>query len=171
MKTVYSIFSSMAVVLMTGLATGCHPGADVRVAPDTPAARPAGPVVEAQLEQNKRAVVAFYTRTFNDKDPEGAAKAYLGDHYTQHNPGVADGVEGFLAFCHASQQRAPLLHAEVIRVLAEGDLVFTHSRMTIPDRPTRSVMDIWRIENGKIVEHWDAIQAVPENAANSNTMF
>jgi len=124
-----------------------------------------------QLVHNKQTVVAFYTRTFNDKDPEGAAKAYLGAHYKQHNPSAADDVAGFLEFCRASQARAPQLHAEVLRVIAEGDLVFTHSRMTIPGAPTRSVMDVWRLEDGKIVEHWDAIQVVPEKSANENTMF
>ncbi len=122
------------------------------------------------LEDNKNTVVAFYTQTFNAKDPEGAA-AYLGDHYIQHNPAAVDGIEGYLAFAHASQKRAPQLHADIKRVIAEGNYVVTHTRMTIPGSPTRSVMDIWRLEDGKIVEHWDAIQVVPETAANDNTMF
>jgi predicted SnoaL-like aldol condensation-catalyzing enzyme len=123
------------------------------------------------LEQNKQTVVAFYLRAFNDRDPVGAAAAYLGERYIQHNPNAADGVEGFLAFAKASQERAPVMRVEIKRVIAEADHVVTHSRFTIPGAPERSIMDVWRLADGKIVEHWDVIQTVPETAANDNTMF
>lgn len=123
------------------------------------------------VEQNKQTVVAFFLRTFNDRDPVGAADTYMGERYIQHNPGAADGREGFLAFAHASQERAPAMRVEVKLVIGEGDHVVTHSRFTIPGAPDRSIMDIWRLEDGRIVEHWDVIQTVPETAANGNTMF
>jgi predicted SnoaL-like aldol condensation-catalyzing enzyme len=108
---------------------------------------------------------------FNAKDPAGAAAAYMGEHYIQHNPQARDGYAGFLEFMQASQQRAPRMRSEIQRIVAEGDLVVTHSRMTVPEAPTRAIVDIWRLERGKIVEHWDVIRPVPDTAANDNTMF
>ena len=125
----------------------------------------------SKVEQNKNTVVAFYLRAFNERDPVGAADAYLAQRYIQHNPNAADGRAGFLAFARASQQRAPVMHVEVKRVIGEGDHVVTHSRFTVPGAPDRSIVDIWRLEDGRIAEHWDVIQTVPETAANDNTMF
>jgi predicted SnoaL-like aldol condensation-catalyzing enzyme len=123
------------------------------------------------LERNKQTVVDFFERTFNGKDPEGAAAAHLGDSYVQHNPLAADGADGFLAFAQASQCRVPELRIEIKRVIAEGDHVVLHTRFITPGAADRSIMDIFRLEQGKIVEHWDVIQPVPETAANTNTMF
>lgn len=124
------------------------------------------------LEQNKATALAFYRTAFNDHKPEEAIAKYVGDHYTQHNPLAADGKQAFIDFVNAFAKANPGLHVEVKRVVAEGDLVAVHVHLTLnaTDRGTAAI-DFFRLENGKVVEHWDSVQAVPEKAANPNGMF
>ncbi len=126
----------------------------------------------ADLEQNKRVVRSFYEEAFNDGDPEGAVQRYLGDRYIQHNPQAADGAEAFIGFVKWYRGEFSDLHVDIKRMIAEDDLVVTHSNIKeSPDNRGKAVVDIFRVENGKVVEHWDVIQPIPEQAANSNTMF
>jgi predicted SnoaL-like aldol condensation-catalyzing enzyme/plastocyanin len=140
-----------------------------------PASTPITPrqqVPPAELERNKQAVVGFYTMAFNDKKPAEAVAQYVGPRYTQHNPLAADGPEAFIAFVSGFATAFPEGGVEIKRVLAEGDLVVTQSHFTLnPDDRGSAVFDMFRIENGKIVEHWDVIQPIPETPANDNTMF
>jgi predicted SnoaL-like aldol condensation-catalyzing enzyme len=126
-----------------------------------------------QLERNKATVVAYYTTAFNDKKPEEAVARYGGPMYIQHNPLAADGFDAFIAFVKQFTTANPQLHVDIKRVIAECDLVVTHSHLTLnPDDRGSAVADIFRLNReGKIVEHWDVIQAVPEESANDNTMF
>jgi predicted SnoaL-like aldol condensation-catalyzing enzyme len=123
-------------------------------------------------EQNKALVIAFYQQAFNDYQPEQAASTYLGDTYTQHNPEAPNGPEGFIGFVHWLHGQNPDMHLDLKRAVAEGDMVVTHSNLHLKpgDRGT-AVADFWRVTDGKIVEHWDVIQEVPEKSANDNTMF
>lgn len=122
--------------------------------------------------EHKETVVAYLHQALNDKQPAEAAEAYLGPRYIQHNPQVADGAEAFVGFITGFTQQFPDLHLDIKRVIAEGDLVVTHSLVTVhPDDRGSAVMDIFRLADGKIVEHWDVLQPVPEEAANTNTMF
>jgi predicted SnoaL-like aldol condensation-catalyzing enzyme len=131
--------------------------------------KPAGP---SQQEMNKETVVAFYNAAINDKDFE-AASVYLGDKYIQHNPMAADGPEGLKAFLDFAKENLGSFKVEFKRVLADGDFVIVHAHATSgqPDDRGSAVMDIFRLENGKVVEHWDVIQPIPETARNENTMF
>ncbi|WP_207747497.1 nuclear transport factor 2 family protein [Pelagibacterium limicola] len=123
-------------------------------------------------DYNKAIVTAFYETAVNAKDPAGAVACYVGDYYTQHNPMAPDGPEAFIAAFEGWTAAAPEIHLDIKRVIAEGDLVVTHAHLRqSPDDRGMAVMDIFRIENGKIVEHWDVVQPVPEDAANDNTMF
>jgi predicted SnoaL-like aldol condensation-catalyzing enzyme len=126
----------------------------------------------ADLAENNRVVRAFYEEAFNDGDPEGAVQRYIGDRYVQHNPQAADGTDAFIGFVQWYRGQFPQLHVDIKRMIAEGDLVVTHSRITTSpeDRGTAAV-DIFRVENGKVVEHWDVLQPIPAEAANTNTMF
>jgi predicted SnoaL-like aldol condensation-catalyzing enzyme len=120
---------------------------------------------------NKALVIAFYQQAFNDNQPEQAA-AYLGATYTQHNPGAPDGAEGFTGYVHWLRGQFPELHLDIKRAIAEDDLVVTHSNLHLkPGDLGMAVADIWRVAGGKIVEHWDVVQEVPEKSANTNTMF
>jgi predicted SnoaL-like aldol condensation-catalyzing enzyme len=127
----------------------------------------------AQLERNKRNVVAYYTLAFNGKQPERAVQLYVGDRYIQHNPLAADGPQAFIDFVKAFTAANPQLFVDIKRVIAECDLVVTHSHITLnPSDRGSAVADIFRLDRrGKVVEHWDVIQAVPETSANDNTMF
>jgi predicted SnoaL-like aldol condensation-catalyzing enzyme len=126
-----------------------------------------------QLQRNKATVVAYYTTAFNDKKPEEAVAKYGGPVYIQHNPQAGDGFPAFIAFVKAFTTQNPQLHVDIKRVIAECDLVVTHSHLTLnPSDPGSAVADIFRLNReGKIVEHWDVIQAVPTTSANNNTMF
>lgn len=134
-----------------------------------PAAAPAGS--DSQLESNKATAVAFYNAAINEKNYEAAA-AYLGPQYIQHNPTAADGAEGLKGFVEFLKNRFPNQRGEIKRVIAEGDLVVLHVHSTRDDgTPGRAIVDIFRLEDGKVVEHWDVIQDVPEQPANDNGMF
>jgi predicted SnoaL-like aldol condensation-catalyzing enzyme len=128
--------------------------------------------VMADAEQNKQTVIAFYERAFNDHEPVDAVERYVGSQYIQHNPQAADGPEAFVQFVKWFTGQFPDLKVEIKRAIAEGDLVVTHSllKTSTDDRGTAAA-DIFRLEDGKVVEHWDVLQAVPEESANDNTMF
>ena len=124
------------------------------------------------LEHNKRAVVAFFTRAFNDHEPDDAVAKYVGSQYIQHNPDTADGPAAFAESTKKLIAKCPDVSVEIKRVIAEGNLVVTHDlvRLAPGDRGLAGI-DIFRLEDGRIVEHWDTRQPVPEKMANGNTMF
>jgi predicted SnoaL-like aldol condensation-catalyzing enzyme len=134
-------------------------------------ASPAFSAGSPQEEMNKKNVVEFYEKAINQKDFDGASK-YIGSRYTQHNPLAADGPEGLKAFLQFAKEKLPGYHADIKRVLADGDYVILHVHTTRdPQDRGSAVMDIFKLENGKVVEHWDVVQPIPEKAANSNGMF
>jgi len=124
-----------------------------------------------QQEQNKKAVVEFYDKAINQKDFEAASK-YLGSHYTQHNPNAADGPERLKAFLQFLKEKFPASRSEIKRVLADGDYVILHVHaVREPGTRGNAIIDMFKLENGKIVEHWDVVQPIPEKATNTNGMF
>ncbi|MGF6431761.1 putative SnoaL-like aldol condensation-catalyzing enzyme [Bradyrhizobium elkanii] len=126
---------------------------------------------EAQQEANRKAVLAFYEKGLNQKDAD-AALAYVGNRYVQHNPGAADGPEGFRKFIGFLREKFPNSHSEIKRSFVDGDYVILHVHaVREPGTRGNAIIDIFKLEDGKIVEHWDVVQPVPENPANSNTMF
>ena len=124
-----------------------------------------------QEEANRKAVLAFYEKGLNQKDVD-AALAYVGDRYTQHNPNAADGPEGFRKFIGFLREKFPNSHSEIKRSFVDGDYVILHVHaVREPGTKGNAIVDIFKLENGKIVEHWDVVQPIPDNPANSNTMF
>jgi predicted SnoaL-like aldol condensation-catalyzing enzyme len=124
-----------------------------------------------QMEENKKAVTAFYDAAINQKDFEAAAK-FIGPRYVQHNPRAADGPEGLKAFLGVLREKFPDYHSEIKRAFAEGDYVILHvHNVPMPGARGAAIVDIFKLEGGKIVEHWDVRQEIPEQSANSNTMF
>src|SRR5882757_5616399 len=129
------------------------------------------PAYAADMEANKKAVVAFYEAGLNKKDFEAAAK-YFGPKYIQHNPGAPDGVEGFKTFVDFLRNKFPNSHSEIRRVFADGDFVILHVHaVREPGTLGRAIVDIFRLEDGKIVEHWDVAQDIPEKMPHNNGMF
>lgn len=125
-----------------------------------------------KLEENKRIVSEWNDLAINQLKPEEAVAKYLGPHYRQHNPGAGDGAEPFIKTVKLFAQKFPDLRMEPKRIIAEGNYVVLHSYLILkPGDRGMAVVDIFRLEDGKIVEHWDVIQEVPETSANSNTMF
>jgi predicted SnoaL-like aldol condensation-catalyzing enzyme len=125
----------------------------------------------AQMEQNKKTVAALYEAALNKKDFEEASK-YLGPRYTQHNPTAADGPEGLKAFIEFLKEKYPNNRSEIKRIFADGDYVIVHVHaVREPGTRGNAIMDIYKMENGKVVEHWDVVQPIPETARNNNGMF
>ncbi|QWH61708.1 pyruvate kinase [Bacillus mycoides] len=124
-----------------------------------------------EKEKNKKMVVDFYNEVFNKHNIDIIPK-YVSEDYQQHNPFVADGRKAFMDFFKEDFVKNPNSSAEIKRVVAEGDTValHVHSRTNSQDKGV-AIVDIFRINNGKIVEHWDVIQEIPNEAANDNTMF
>ena len=132
---------------------------------------PAGAADTVQEETNKKVVVDFYEKAINQKDFEAASK-HFGNRYVQHNPGAADGPEGLKAFLGFLKEKFPQSRSEIKRVFADGDYVILHVHaVREPGTRGSAIVDIFKLEGGKIVEHWDVVQPIPEKAANGNGMF
>jgi len=127
--------------------------------------------VQPSQEANKRTVQEFYDFLINKKDFKSASK-YIGNRYIQHNPLVAEGPEGLKAFVDFLKSDYPDAKSEIKRIFAEGDYVIIHVHsVRVPNTRGRAIFDLFKLENGKIVEHWDTIQEIPESSANANGMF
>lgn len=126
----------------------------------------------ATAEQNKKTVTDFYNLAFNQHKPTEAAKKYIGSQYIQHNPNVPNGAEAFYGYFEGYFKQNPKSHVEFKHVIADGDVVALHliSKKDDKDRG-RAIVDIFRLENGKIVEHWDVIQDIPEKTVSGNPML
>jgi len=126
---------------------------------------------DAQGEANRKVVLDFYEKGLNQKDAD-AAIALMGNRYVQHNPNAADGPEGFRKFIGFLKEKFPNSKSEIKRSFVDGDYVILHVHaVREPGSRGNAIVDIFKLENGKVVEHWDVVQAIPETPANNNTMF
>lgn len=123
------------------------------------------------LNQNKENAIAFYRMSY-DGNPSEAVELYVGDDYIQHNPLVGDGKEPFIEYFDRMSAEYPDKSIQFVRAVAEGDLVALHTHQTWPGNEEYVTMDFFRFdESGKIVEHWDSMQEIPEGSLNGNTMY
>lgn len=123
------------------------------------------------LEANKKNAIAFYKMAY-EGSPEAAVNQYIGKEYIQHNPDVADGIQGFIEYFDRMQRNYPEKSIEFVRCIAEGNLVALHTHQTWPGNDQYVTMDFLRFDDkGKICEHWDSIQQIPKQSANPNTMY
>jgi len=129
---------------------------------------------EAGISKNSKAqkAVAFLDMVFNQKKVKEGFDKYVGDKYIQHNPIAPDGKEAAVEILGKALQALPGWTYEIKHAYVDGDIVIVHShvRMKADDRGM-AVVDIFRFEKGKVVEHWDVVQPIPEKSANNNTMF
>lgn len=131
----------------------------------------ASSALAADPEANKKVVFDFYDKALNQKDFDAAAK-YFGPRYIQHNPGAPDGIEGFKAFIAMRKEKFPNARSDIKRAFAEGDFVILHVHsVREPGERGVAIVDIFRLKDGKVVEHWDVVQPIPEKLANNNGMF
>ncbi len=116
----------------------------------------------------------FFDALMVRKRPAEAAERFFGpEGYIQHNPNVPSGpAAGFVESISGLFERFPDWSTEIKRVITEGDLVVVHHhvRQTKDDLGS-AVVDIFRVIDGKLIEHWDVVQPVPAEAKNDNTMF
>ncbi|PZO37181.1 MAG: hypothetical protein DCF19_19455 [Pseudanabaena frigida] len=123
------------------------------------------------IEANKKNAIEFY-RTAYLGDPAKAVNLYVGAEYIQHNPLVGDGKTAFIEYFNEMAKDYPGKDIEFVRAVAEGDLVALHTHQKWPGDKDYVTMDFFRFdENGKIVEHWDSIQEVPDETKNGNPMY
>jgi len=129
-------------------------------------------MADETLERNKRNAMAFYDLMFNQGQPEEAIARYAGDTYIQHNPDVKDGKEGFIEYFLRMNRDSPGKRVHFVRAIAEDNYVVLHCRQEWPGDRDWAGIDIFRLDaNGKVVEHWDVLQRVPEDSWNENGMF
>jgi predicted SnoaL-like aldol condensation-catalyzing enzyme len=126
--------------------------------------------MDGDLERNKRNVAEFYDLLINKRD-FASARRFMGDRYKQHNPLVKDGPEGLREFVEFLRANYPDARSEIKQVFAEGDYVILHVHSKRTPQIQRAIIEIFRLVDGKIDEHWDTIQEIPESSANPNGMF
>lgn len=127
--------------------------------------------MEESLNQNRKNAIDFYRMAY-EGNPGRAVKLFVGSEYIQHNPLVGDGKEAFIAYFKRMSMEYPEKTIEFVRSIAEGNLVGLHTHQVWPGGEEYVTMDFFRFdESGKIIEHWDAMQQIPESSANGNTMY
>ncbi len=122
--------------------------------------------------QENRAIVTEFARLFyTERDVKRAFETYVAKDYIQHNPGIADGRDA--AISALGPMFADRVKSfEIKRILVDGDMAVIHIFVRpTPDSRGAAVFDMFRLKDGKIVEHWDAIQPVPEKSSNAHPMF
>jgi predicted SnoaL-like aldol condensation-catalyzing enzyme len=123
------------------------------------------------IEMNKQNAIAFYKMAYLG-NPSKAVELYVGNEYIQHNSTVADGKEGFIDYFTLMQQEFPEKSIEFVREIAQDDLVSLHTHQIWPENDQYITMDFFRFDDyGKIVEHWDSIQQIPNKTKSGNTMY
>jgi predicted SnoaL-like aldol condensation-catalyzing enzyme len=127
--------------------------------------------MQQDLERNKQNAIAFY-KTAYEGDPSKAVKQYVGDEYIQHNPLVGNGTAPFINYFERMGKEFPNKSIQFVRAVAEGNMVALHTHQTWPGDDQYVTMDFFRFDvAGKIVEHWDAMQEIPDHSENGNTMY
>ncbi len=125
----------------------------------------------AREEANYQLVAAMYEQVLQPLDSAGVERFFAPD-YIQHSPLAATGAQGLRDFLDWARARSPRAEHRIKRMFADGEYVIAHVHVIInPGDRGNAVVDIFRIADGRIAEHWDVGQEVPAHAANENGMF
>jgi len=128
--------------------------------------------MDNQLDRNKKNVIEFYDLMFNQCKPKEAVERYVGDQYIQHNPHVEDGTEGLIKYFLQMAKEYPGKKVIFKRALGDGNFVVLHCQQEWPGLSDYAGIDIFRLDdNGKILEHWDVLQTIPNESKHNNSMF
>jgi predicted SnoaL-like aldol condensation-catalyzing enzyme len=151
--------AAMAVVL-----TGCT---------TTPLGFASGSRCDGSGEANRRVVLAFYQEGLIGLQPRAAFERYMASDFVEHKPDVPQGTrEAAATFLEQLITNVPQPRWEVLRTIAEGDMVFLHGRFTpAAGAPPYAIADVFRLENCKIAEHWDVVAPPPKEQRNPNPRF
>ncbi len=151
-------------LLALGLAAGLALGSAA-------AARPASQSRAALTERNRAIVTAFAHRFYDQRDVRGAFEAFVAPEYIQHNPSIPDGRDAAIAALEPKFS-APTASFSVKRIIVDGDMavIHLHGRPS-PDNPGGAVADIYRLKDGRIVEHWDVLQPIQTQTVNPHPYF
>ncbi|CAN7235842.1 nuclear transport factor 2 family protein [Mesorhizobium sp. LjRoot246] len=126
---------------------------------------------QSWLERNKATVLDFIEKSVNQGNID-AASVHFGESYTQHNPNIADGVQGFREYLQQLRQAFPLVQGEVKRIFADGDFVIVHMHARRePEEAGLAIVDFFRLAEGKLVEHWEVRQPIVESNLHANAMI
>lgn len=126
-----------------------------------------------KTEENRKLVESFLYDVMQGNHPEKTPDYFDGDAYIQHNTGIADGLSGLgAALAALAEQGIQMIYTTVHQVLAQGNFVLAVSEGTFGGAPT-AYYDLWRVENGKIAEHWDVMETIAERSTwqNQNGKF
>lgn len=126
-----------------------------------------------KTETNRELVTNFLYDVMQGKRPEKTASYFDGDKYIQHNTGIADGLSGLgSALAELAKAGIQMIYDRTHQVLAEGNFVLGVSEGSFGGKPT-SYYDLWRVENGKIAEHWDVMETIADKSTwqNNNGKF
>ncbi|QDC02680.1 nuclear transport factor 2 family protein [Mesorhizobium sp. 8] len=128
-------------------------------------------VQKSTLEANKEIVLDFIRKAVNEGDIE-AASVHFGEQYIQHNPNIADGADGFKAYVQQLRASFPFVRGEVKRIFAEGDFVMVHMHAKRePAEEGLAIVDIFRLDAGRLVEHWEVRQPIEQSKLHANSMI
>ena len=127
--------------------------------------------MNTNLNKNRQNAIEFYRMAY-EGNPHKAVELYVGAEYIQHNPLVGNGKEPFISYFERMAIEYPEKSIEFVRSVTEGNLVALHTHQVWPDNLEYVTMDFFRFDDeGKIVEHWDSMQEIPEQSEHNNTMY
>ncbi len=122
------------------------------------------------MSDNREIVTEFARLFYTERDVPTAFERFVAEDYIQHNPTIADGRDAAINAL-TDKFATPGARFDVQRILVDGDHALIHVKATFPGNPVAAVADIYRLEGGLVVEHWDVLQRMPDDVANPHPLF
>ena len=131
------------------------------------------PTCDSSSEGSRKIVIAFYTEALIEKRVRAAFERYVSPALVEHKPDVPAGSRSVVVdFLEGIVKEVPGAKWEIVRTIAENEMVFLHARFTpAPGAPPYAIADVFRLEDCKIVEHWDVVEPPRDGMPNTNSRF